>query len=86
MKVYISYDSQEYADDSIQKLSDKYMYNMLMKWRYKVMWYLRSIEKEIDEEGGIIIVDADKSGFHTKGFTVGLTERIKELLSLMPDD
>ena len=49
------------------------------KWKYKIMWELRALEKEIEAEGGCIII-TDKGKIHTKDFSPELTEKIKSLL------
>jgi hypothetical protein len=50
------------------------------KFKYKTMWCLRSLENEIDAEGGIIIIKEDGK-IHTKNFTPGLSSKIKALLA-----
>ncbi len=56
---------------------------ILEKWKYKVIWVLRSLENEINEEGRIIIVDGE--GVKTRQFTTELTEKIIDLIKKMED-
>jgi hypothetical protein len=47
---------------------------------YKTMWCLRSLEKEMDEEGGMIIISLTKPA-EIKGYSTELSKRIYNLLS-----
>jgi len=49
------------------------------KWKYRIMWELRTLESEINSEGGAIII-TEKSQIETKDFTTELSEKIKTLL------
>lgn len=52
------------------------------KFKYRIMWELRSLEKEIDAEGGIIMFYAenDKDWVETKNFSPDLDARIWKIL------
>ena len=85
MKVYIRYNSQVYDNEGINEIAETAYYHILTKWKYKIMWHLRSVENEINDEGGIIIVDLSGK-IEIKQFTEELTEKIHELLAIMKDD
>lgn len=55
-------------------------FKLYIKIKYQLMWALRSIEKEIKDEVGSIIINK-KMQIETKGFTEELTDQIKYLLS-----
>jgi flagellar biosynthesis/type III secretory pathway protein FliH len=57
----------------------RYAIEMGEKWKYRIMWELRSIESEINSEGGCIII-TENGKIETKDFTAELSERIKTLL------
>jgi hypothetical protein len=47
--------------------------------KYKYMWALRSVEKEIDEEGGMIIIKLDGKN-EIRDFSAELKTKINDLL------
>ena len=47
--------------------------------KFKLMWNLRSLEKEINEENGMLILNA-KGDLELKNFSSGLTAKIKDCL------
>jgi hypothetical protein len=81
MKVYLDYVLPTYDGlEQLEKVAQFGMENMMEKYKYQTMWKLRSIENEINESEGIIII-MDKGKIHTKDFTQELSDKIKELLS-----
>lgn len=52
------------------------------KFKYRIMWELRHLEKEIDDEGGIIMFYAenDRDWIETKNFSPDLDARIWEII------
>jgi DNA-binding HxlR family transcriptional regulator len=87
MKVYIRLGEKEYFNDmpDLNSLAETAMYHITTKWKYKIMWNLRSLEKKIAEENGIIIVN-ETGRIETKNFTKELTDEIMGLLKTMSDD
>ena len=80
MKVYLEYNIPESEDmPSLNPLAEFAMKKHMEKEKYKVMWQLRSLENEINQEGGLIII-TEKGKIHTKDFTSELTEKIHQLL------
>ena len=53
---------------------------MCVKQKYQIMWALRSIEQEFNEQGGCIII-TKKGKLQIKDFTQELTDKITSLLS-----
>jgi len=76
MKVYYEF---EPTDDGAK---DMLLLTLYEKYKYELMWTLRSIENEInDSEGQIIITTAHgKSGVKTNQFTRELTDKIMKLI------
>lgn len=81
MKVYLHYEVP--ALDGPRCLND--MASESMMWRmelekYKTMWQLRTLEEQIDDDGGMIIIN-DKGGVHLKHFrSQTLADKIQEIL------
>jgi len=73
MKVFYEFEST--GND----FEDNVLLPMYEKLRFEMMWTLRSLEKEIDNEGGQIIITYDK-GVKTKGFTQELTDKIADTI------
>ncbi|NML41647.1 hypothetical protein HHL17_30965 [Chitinophaga sp. G-6-1-13] len=78
MKVYIEYEVKE-TNEIIQPIADQLLSTTTELIKYRVMWGLRKLEDEIEEEGGQIIVHMN-GRIHTKSFTPELTEKIKVAL------
>lgn len=76
MKVYYQFD----PTDSPAK--DNIILTLYEKYKFELMWILRSIEDEINQsEGQIIITTTDgKSGVETRNFTRDLTDKILNLI------
>ena len=64
----------------LSKTQNELKSKMFIKIKYQLMWALRSIEKEIKDEGGSITI-TKKMQIETKGFTEELTHQIQYLLS-----
>jgi len=64
---------------SHKNITEQYVIEKFEKVKYKIMWALRGIEKEINEEGGMIIITPEFR-IETKDFSEELTERISGLL------
>lgn len=60
-------------------LQQRYLEVVQQNLQYKIMWALRSLEAEIDEAGGIIILSPDGQ-LTLKEFTQELSERIEECI------
>ena len=56
-----------------------YVVEAAEKWKYNTMWRLRSLEKEIEAEGGCIIITTNGK-IETRQFSPELTEKIAQLL------
>lgn len=82
MKVYYRINDENISNE-FSSIPDRMQKLVLEKWKYKTMWNLRSIEKEINEEGGIIIVAT--SGVKTRSFSPELTAKIIELVKNSKD-
>ncbi len=79
MKVYYKLEDTEYDDTALSKLATSSITMVLKYWKYRTMWDLRSLEAEIDESGGIIIIE--QSGrTHLRGFPRELNDKIIEVL------
>ena len=75
MKVYIKYDAPETGTEALDSLALHGLRNLLEKEKYRTMWVLRSLEIEITESGGMIIIQQD-GRIQTKDFNRELTEKI----------
>lgn len=62
-----------------QNMKEKYIIEKFEKVKYKVMWALRSIEKEINDEGGMIVITWDFK-IELKDFSEPLSEQILRLI------
>lgn len=60
-------------------ISKKYSIAFLESMKFKIMWSLRSIEQEIIEEGGMIVIDRDVN-VSTNNFSPMLTSKIRSLI------
>lgn len=63
---------------TMNELMDKFHVDLALKWKYRILWELRGLEKEISESEGMIIIE--EKGFHTKNFTRELTDKIMSIL------
>jgi hypothetical protein len=88
MKVYFSIEGVEYTSDSqlaraVSGLLDRIHIALAQKLRYQIMWSLRSLEKEIEEAGGAIIIDWDNihnsPHIYCKGMGEELAAKINEI-------
>ena len=66
---------------STAKLAHAYAVSSFEKMKYEVMWALRALEKEIEEENGVIILTS-KGQIATKDFSRELTDKIGDQLKL----
>ena len=83
MKVYYDKPDEYKADKEFNNLEDYVNMLLLQKFRYKIMWHLRFLEAQINEEGGIIILSL--KSIETKGFSPELTEKIREVFKASVD-
>lgn len=60
-------------------LQQKYLEVVQQNLQYKIMWALRSMEHEIEEAGGIIILDTEGT-LTLKEFTQDLSDRIEQCI------
>lgn len=59
------------------ELAEKCFEHIALKFKYRVMWELRNLEDQIEEEGGMIIIE--DSRWYAKNFSPELTEKIMEI-------
>lgn len=87
MRVYYKteggqFTSEDYAQP-INNLADAFLIKMLECTKYKVMWSLRSLEKEINDSEGVIIIECknirSKVKVLAEGFNNDLVEKISAL-------
>lgn len=79
MRVYFNYQSKEYSEEELSKLANTVLFTFFERNKYKVMWSLRSLEKEIDYYEGVIIID-DKNKITMKGFPEEFSDKMFELI------
>lgn len=79
MKVFLKYDIPETGNE-LAGLAKFAMEKHMEREKYRVMWQLRSLEQEINESEGMIII-TQGGRIHTKNFTRELTDKILLLLS-----
>jgi len=60
-------------------MENNYVVQYYENIKFKVMWHLRSLEKEIDAEQGMIKLDKN-AGIQAINFSPALTDKIAELL------
>ncbi|HEY8687623.1 MAG TPA: hypothetical protein VIM07_00195 [Chitinophagaceae bacterium] len=75
-------DYEKGVGEVFSNIADATQQLIFEKFKYKIMWDLRSIENEINEEGGIIIITT--KGVETKNFTQYLSDKIIDLLRNAP--
>ena len=80
MNVYIKEIEDLKSAIEFQKV-EAYTNNLILtKEKYKLMWFLRHLENEINEQGGIIILSI--KNIETKGFTVEFTDKLNEVFKI----
>jgi len=78
MKIY--YSNEPTGDDN----ADKILNLVLEKCKYQIMWHLRHLEDEINnEKEGIItlVISDNKKGVGLKGFSKELAEKILDIVN-----
>ncbi len=83
MKVYYNKPDEHKADKEFNNVEDYVNLLLLQKFKYKIMWHLRFLENQINDEGGIIILSI--KSIETKGFSQELTEKIREVFRTSVD-
>lgn len=83
MKVYYNKPDEYRADKEFNNVEEYINILLLQKFKYKIMWHLRFLETQINEEGGIIIVSI--KSIETKGFSQELTDKIREVFKASVD-
>jgi hypothetical protein len=80
MKVYLEINNRDNAPDN--EIAIIYLLGDMVK--YKTMWLLRDLEKEINDEGGQIIAAISNSApatFKLNGFSAELDSKISSILN-----
>lgn len=67
--------------DQYNDLSEKYNITIYEKAKYNLMWVLRSLEEEINTEGGAIKINEDFS-VSFSGFSEALVQNMKSLIGI----
>lgn len=82
MKVFYEFDLTG------NEMTDKILDLVNRNNKYKLMWMLRHLESEINEEGGQIIVTSamGKSGIQMNGFTEELKDKMKKVFAHFEPD
>jgi hypothetical protein len=87
MRVYyqldnIEIDSDDFSSPAID-LVNKLHHCMIEKAKYQIMWAFRSLEQEINESGGIILIESkglqDAVKISGKDFDEELAEKIQNI-------
>lgn len=82
MKVYYEFDpiDEEESDNPLiskfAHMAKENLLNISFKFKYRLMWELRHLESEINEDGGVIIIRNGK--LETKDFSIETSEKIGE--------
>lgn len=80
MKIYSEFDLAESGNARLNELL-AYAADFIRKYhRYKLMWELRTLEQEMNEEAGAVIL-RPTGKVEIKGFSELLMTKIKDLLS-----
>jgi len=79
MKVYFRLHHNENIHENLMEVRDISMALLLEKFKYQTMWALRSIEDEMNKEGGMVIISKD--GYETRGFSEYLENKIIMLIN-----
>ena len=80
MKVYLEINNRDNAPDN--EIAVIYLLGDMVK--FKTMWLLRNLEKEINDEGGQIIAAISNSApatFRLNGFSAELDSKISSILN-----
>src|ERR1035437_3833848 len=77
---YENYLADLWTSKNTVKIYNKLTEIMCVKQKYQIMWGLRSIENEINEEGGRVIITKE-GRIKIQGFTKELKTKIYSLLS-----
>lgn len=79
LKIYYDLPGEYTVDNKEQMNALILLYE---KGKYHLMWILRFLEKEIREEGGMIVLwfDGEKTGAKTGGFSPGLIKKIEDAI------
>ncbi len=85
MRIYVEFSPTASKDE---KTVQAHLYE---KWQYKVLWHLRGLEQEIEDDtpGGVILISAIRSKLeiNVRGFSGDLGRKIyKKLLPLKIDN
>jgi hypothetical protein len=86
MKVYyempdlFSEDTGNEIIDQYNQLNNLCLFHIGHKFKYRVMWELRHLEKEIDSEGGVIVIK-QAGQMEAKEFSAELLLKIKQVIS-----
>lgn len=88
MRVYHKIEELKFDDPDKQAVIGDAANQMILllaeNFKYKIMWALRSMEKEIEECGGVIFLVSkkatDTARIELEGFTAEQGERIQRLL------
>ena len=76
MKVFFEFEQTE------NEIANKMLELINRSNKYKLMWALRHLESEINEEGGQLIITSarGRSGIQMNGFTEELKDQIKAVI------
>jgi len=86
MKFYIQYPQfDNNINDPLSKIAQELIITKFIKFKFQSMWALRSIENDIKEEGGILIIN-EKFQIETKEFSSDLTRKIQTLIGIALTD
>lgn len=81
MKIYIQhFEGNPTGLSEIDILQEKLLYQSFLKQKYRTMWALRSLENEINAEGGAIIIIAETGQLNFKSFSKDLIDKMLFLL------
>lgn len=76
MRIYIDYpDNSEFDNTPNEKILYSFTQALLLKKKYQILYCLRSIEDELNNSDGIILV-RDGSEFEFKNFPQDLIDKI----------
>ena len=82
MRVYFRYQEKEYqSGEAFDAFANSIIHTYFEKMKYKIMWSLRSLEKQIDAWRGVIIVDENEF-IEMRGFPEELSDKMYELIRI----